>query len=179
MGPIEVLYIMIAAIIVLISLARGYVRDLGATLIIMVAIFILTFFEESFSSVTIGGVESVLGSQSVIEQNLFLSTAFTLAFTAMVFAGYVGRTLEFPGKMAAQPGAFLMSLFLGLINGYLIAGTLWYYQEKFNYPWFNPFEADFTELAQRMIELLPPAIFENPVFWVVPVAVLLLVRVRG
>ncbi len=179
MGPIEVLYIMIAAIIVLIGIARGYVKDLGATLIILVAIFILTFFEEAFADVTTGGMESVLGIQSNGEQNLFLATAFTLAFTAMVFTGYVGRTLAFPGKMAAQPGAFLMSLFLGLINGYLIAGTLWYYQDRFGYPWFDPFVEEFSELAQKMIQLLPPAIFENPVFWVVPVAVLLLVRVRG
>ncbi len=179
MGPIEVVYIMIAAIIVLIGLARGYVKDLGATLIIMVAIFILSFFQDVFSGVTATGVVSVLGEQSDGEMNLFLCTAFTVAFTMMVFTGYVGRTLAFPGNMAPQPGAFLMSLFLGLINGYLIAGTLWYYQDLYGYPWFNPFVSEFSETAQKMIELLPPAIFENPVFWVVPVAVLLLVRVRG
>ena len=179
MGPIEVLYITIGAIIVLIGLARGYVRDLGATLIILVAIFILTFFEEPISALITGGIEALFGEQSQDQLNLILSTTYTLAFTAMVFTGYVGRTLTFPGKMAAQPGGFLLSLLVGLINGYLIAATLWYYQDAYGYPWYDPFISEFSEAAQRMIEILPPALFENPVFWVVPVAILLLVRVRG
>lgn len=179
MGPIEVLYLIIGAIFVLIGIARGYVKELGATLIILIAIFVLTFFAEPISAIVTGGVEALFGEQSEDQMNLILCTFYTLVFAGIVYMGYVGRTLAFPGKPASPPGGFLLSLLLGLINGYLIAATLWYYQNAYGYPWFDPFIEEFSETAQRMIELLPPVVFENPVFWIVPVAVLLLIRVRG
>lgn len=179
MGPIEVLYIIIGSVVVLIAVARGYVKELGATLIILVGIFILSFFEDEIVTVLTRGIEALVDNPSQERTDLILSTLFTLAFTAIVFAGYVGKTLEFPGRMAAQPAAFLISFLVGLINGYLIAGTLWYYQDAYGYPWFEGFISDFSDTAQRMIELLPPALFDNPVFWIVPVAILLLIRVRG
>lgn len=179
MGPIEVLYLIVVAIVMLIGIARGYVKELGSTLIILIAVFILTFFEGSFSAIISGGITALFGEQSEDQLDLILSTFFTLVFVAIVFAGYAGRTLTFPGKMAPPPGGFLLSVLVGFINGYLIAGTLWYYQDNYGYPWFDPFIDEFSETAQRMIELLPPTLFENPVLWIVPVAVLLLIRVRG
>lgn len=179
MGPIEVLYLMIGAVIMLIGIARGYVKEMGATLIILVAVFILTFFQDTISGAITTGLQAVFENPGQEQIDRVLATSFTLMFTAVVFAGYVGRTLDFPGKMAPQPAGFFISLLVGVINGYLIAGTLWYYQDAYGYPWFDPFIDEFSEVAERMIELLPPALFDNPVFWIVPVAVLLLVRVRG
>ncbi|MEZ4834817.1 MAG: hypothetical protein R2873_22990 [Caldilineaceae bacterium] len=46
MGPLEVYFITIAVIVALIGLARGYAQELGSTMIILVAIFLLLFVEE-------------------------------------------------------------------------------------------------------------------------------------
>ncbi|HXF64508.1 MAG TPA: hypothetical protein VNK95_22955 [Caldilineaceae bacterium] len=181
MGPIEVLYITIGLIVALVGLARGYVKELGSTLIILVAIFILTFFEEQISALMTVLGERLFGLENESSIDLLLSTFYTLVFVVIVFGSYAGRTLAFSGTPAPPPQGTLISLLIGLLNGYLIAGTLWYYQDAYDYPigQLVTFENNLTETAQTLINYLPPVLFENPVYWIVPVAVLLIIRVRG
>lgn len=180
MGPVELIFISIGVVITLIGLARGYVKELGSTLIILVAIFILTFFEEQLTGVlnAIGGAVSDGGDTG---NELLISTVYSIIFIVIVFGAYSGRTLNFTGTPAPPPQGTLISLLIGMLNGYLIAGTLWYYQHAFNYPigQLVTFENTLTETAQTLIDYLPPSLFDNPVYWIVPVAVLLIIRVRG
>lgn len=181
MGPIEITYITIGLIVTLIGLARGYVKELGTTLIILVAIFMLTFFQEQLSALFGGVGERLFGLDGETELDAMLSVIYSVIFVALVFSAYSGRTLAFTGKPAPPPQGTLLSLLIGLLNGYLIAGTLWYYQHVYNYPigqWVT-FENQLTDTAQTLVEYLPPALFESPVYWMVPVAILLIIRVRG
>lgn len=181
MGPIEITYITIGLIVTLIGLARGYVRELGSTLIILVAIFMLTYFEEQFSSVFGGIGERLFGLDDEADINALLSVIYSVVFVAIVFSAYAGRTLAFNGKPAPPPQGTILSLLIGLLNGYLIAGTLWYYQNAYDYPigqWVT-FENQLTDTAQTLVEYLPPSLFDSPVYWIVPVAILLIIRVRG
>jgi len=181
MGPIEILYIAIALIVTLIGLARGYVKELGSTLLILVSIFILTFFEEPISAVVSALSQQFFGVEGQSTIDAVLSVFYSVVFVILVFGGYAGRTLTFAGKPAPPPQGTLISLLIGLLNGYLIAGTLWYYQHTYNYPlgqWVT-FENTLTSTAEAMVEYLPPVVFDNPVYWIVPVAVLLIIRVRG
>jgi hypothetical protein len=179
MGSIEVGYITIGAVILLIGLARTYVKELGATIIILVAIFLLTFPEEQIIAILDRVGTAFYDPMDPGSLNRFKATVFSLLFTIIVYAGYAGNTLHFRGKPVRQPASFFISFLVGLVNGYLIAGTLWYYQNTFDYPWYAQFVPEFTETAQRLIDVLPPSLFENPVLWIVPVAILLLIRVRG
>ena len=180
MGPVELIFITIGLVITLIGLARGYVKELGSTLIILVAIFILTFFEDQLTGV-LTAVGTAFGGGDNDGNELLLSTVYSIIFVVIVFGAYSGRTLNFQGTPAPPPQGTLISLLIGLLNGYLIAGTLWYYQHVFNYPIGQvvTFENTFTDTAQTLIEYLPPTLFDNPVYWIVPVAVLLIIRVRG
>jgi hypothetical protein len=181
MGPVELIFISIGLVVTLIGLARGYVRELGTTLIILVAIFILTFFEAQLTALVtaIGGAFG--GGDDTGDNELLLSITYSLIFIIIVFGAYSGRTLNFTGTPAPPPQGTLISLLIGLLNGYLIAGTLWYYQHAYNYPigQLVTFENTLTDTAQTLINYLPPTLFENPVYWIVPVAVLLIIRVRG
>jgi uncharacterized membrane protein required for colicin V production len=181
MGPIEIVFFSIGVMVALIGLARGYAQELGSTLIILVAIFILTFFQEQFDGVfgTLG--EQVLGLQQEASRQLLLSTVYSLIFGVIVFGGYAGRTLNFTGKPAPPPQGTILTIVMGILNGYLIAGTLWYYQHAYDYPLGQlvTFNNELTSTAQSLVPYLPPALFENPVYWIVPVALLLIVRVRG
>lgn len=181
MGPIEIVFFSIGLMVALIGLARGYALELGSTLIILVAIFIMTFFQEQFDGVfnTIG--EQILGLQEQTSRDLLLSTVYSVIFGVIVFGSYAGRTLSFAGKPAPAPQGTIFSIGIGVLNGYLIAGTLWYYQHAYNYPIGQvvEFNNTLTATAQRLVEYLPPALFDNPVYWIVPVALLLIVRVRG
>ena len=180
MGPIEILYLSIAVVIMLIGIARGYVKELGTTLIVLVGIFILSFFQEQITSVATTIATDILGLSEGQSTNLFVSMVYSLIFVAIVFAGYAGKTLTFPGEPAPNPQGFLLSVLVGMINGYLIAGTLWYYQDEFEYPIqaITTFTPTLTPTAQALIPVLPQNLFPNPVYWIVPVAVLLLFMVR-
>lgn len=181
MGPIELLYFTIAAIVMLIGLARGYAKELGSTLIILVALFILTFFQSQIRSVLSTLGRQAFGLSDDTEVAFLQSVVFTIAFVAIVFTSYAGTTLEFSGRPAPPPQGTIFSILIGLLNGYLIAGTLWYFQDEFGYPIqrFVTFDSNLTETARTLIEYLPPKLFDNPVYWIVPVAVLLIIRVRG
>ncbi|MEX1020521.1 MAG: CvpA family protein [Litorilinea sp.] len=181
MGPVELIFFTVGIIVTLIGLARGYVRELGSTLIILVAIFILSFFQTELAGFLNSVTERVGGTDGEAGSNLLLSIVFTIIFSTIVFMSYSGRTLTFPGSPAPPPQGTLLSLAIGLLNGYLVAGTLWYYQDVYEYPisQFVEFTTPLTERAQTLVGYLPPALFDNPVYWVVPVAVLLLVKVRG
>jgi hypothetical protein len=183
MGPLEVFFIAIGITIALIGVARGYQKELGTTLIILVAIFVLTFLEEriinAFTTAS-GQLDIVIGNQNE-DTNLFLTLLFQVTFIMAVFASYSGRTLDFPGRQAPPPQGTLLSLAVGALNGYLVAGTLWYYLDRFNYPvqTWGLVQLPLTPTGQAMVEFLPQRIFDSPAYWMLPVAALLLLRVRG
>ncbi len=180
MGPVELIFISIGAVVTLIGLARGYVKELGSTLIILVAIFILTFFEDQITGV-VSAIGNAMRGDDTSSNDLLLSVVYSFTFVVIVFSAYAGQTLNFSGTPAPPPQGTLISLGIGLLNGYLIAGTLWYYQDAYGYPIIQlaSFDDTLSETAQTLVEFLPPTLFDNPVYWIVPVAVLLIIRVRA
>lgn len=180
MIPIEYLFLGIGGFIALVSMARGYAKDLGNTLIFMVAIFLFTFLEPqieqglNFVGQTILGVntmDTAWGRQIV-------ALAFIGVFVSIVFASYAGRTFEYGGVQAPPPQGTLLNLAIGVLNGYLVAGTIWHYLEKYGYP-LPEFQQPLTAWATNFVQYLPERIFPSPVFWMLPVALLILLKVRG
>ena len=182
MGPLEVYFSTIAIIVTLIGLARGYARELGSTMIILVAIFLLLFAEERLNPLLITA-RNLFFEEDVLSEQLFLSLVYQISFIAAVFAGYAGKTIQLSGKPIPPPQGKALDLLIGGLNGYLIAGTLWYYQQVYGYPfdvlgWTNPLYIN-TPLASTLVRLLPQVLLPNATWWMVPIAVLLLLRVRG
>lgn len=183
MGPIEVIFFVIALMITLIGIARGYHKELGSTTIILVAIFVLTFFEITIEGILrsiVSRIVSIAGIPTTY-QELILSLTFQIGFILIVFAGYAGVTLDYGGKPAKPPKGTIYSILIGGLNGYLISGTLWYYQHTFNYPaqLFGLIALPLTPTAEVMVTLLPQTLFPTPIYWMLPVAALLILRVRG
>lgn len=180
MGPIETLFLTIQLLIAMIGVVRGYQKELGNTLVFMSAIFFLSYVGgmgvpriSAFAQNTLGLPE---GSNSY---NAFMFFLFAGAFLAIVFASYAGKTLDFGGKPLKPPEGTILSLLVGLLNGYLVAGTLWYYAELYNYPYMNVNTAQMSATANFMLAYLPQDVVSSPVAWMVPVALLILLRVRG
>lgn len=180
MGPIEVLFVTIQLIIAIIGVVRGYAKELGNTLVFMAAIFILQYLGQRGVDMLTNFGASVFGFQADSEQlNGFLFFVYAGTFLAIVFASYAGRTLDFHGKPLPPPEGTILSLLVGLLNGYLVAGTLWYYASLYHYPFMNVNAAALTPTAQFMLTYVPQNLTNNPVAWMVPVALLILLRVRG
>jgi hypothetical protein len=183
MGPVELVFFAIGGMVLLIALARGYKDELGSTLIILVAILVLSFFEEQLLGLFTTVGETLFGTQATRSEarNLLLMFTFQLIFVIIVFMGYAGRTLAFPGTEEPPPQGTLLTLAVGALNAYLIAGSLWYYLDRFGYPVqsIGLICLPLTALAEQLVQMLPQRLFESPTYWIVPVAALLILRVRG
>lgn len=180
MGSLELIFAIIVIFILLVALARGYPRELGNTVIILATIFVLSFFEDRLIGLLNRVGPSLVGGDAQAV-NFLLSAIFTVVFISAVFASYAGITLDFPGRPMSAPLGPLLTLAVGLLNGYLIAGTIWYYQDRFQYPTqlLGTIQLPLTATGQTLVQVLPQRLFESPVYWMIPVAVLIIWRVRG
>ncbi|MBX3012834.1 MAG: hypothetical protein KF832_15070 [Caldilineaceae bacterium] len=180
MGPLEVIFGIIVIFVTLVAVARGYPKELGNTVIILATIFVLSFFEARLVSLLTPIATSLLGGDAQTA-NLLLSTLFEVLFIIAVFASYAGITFDFPGRPQPAPIGPALTLAIGLLNGYLIAGTLWYYQARFDYPTqlLGLIQLPLTATGQALVGMLPQTLFDSPVYWMIPVAALIILRVRG
>ena len=178
MNPIEILFITIGFIVALIGITRGHVKESGVTMVLFAAIFLLTYLEPRILRV----LARVIGPWSETDRlnpnNLFYFLLFAVVFGSLVYASYAGRVVNLNPNQVAGPQGTTFDIVLGVINGYLVAGMLWYYLDKFKYPLIS-IEPTLSDEAQAFVEFLPPTLFPSPFFWVVPIALLLVLRVIG
>lgn len=164
MGGIEVLAATVIFILGVIGLIRGPSKELGVTMALVV---LLAVFTQLDALADLGQmptkVNSILSgfglaSDEVMKQKMVVLFLYAAALILTVFLAYHGQeTLAF--KLKDPPGIAGVALgwLVGAFNGYLLFGTFWYYLHRLDYPiqryaWFR---AEFTDLAQNMIKLLP------------------------
>jgi hypothetical protein len=174
LGPLEVLWIVLVGVFAVVGVVRGYPKELGVTTTILAAMLLLTKGGASaltaLDSYLIGynGTSLVFeGQYSELIQSLF----YILVFVAAVIVSYHGETLAFSGVPPRGPVGIALNLMSGLINGYLISGTLWYYLHVFNYPIqvLGLFRPPLTDFAQTyLVPVLPVALLEPYLIFLVP-----------
>lgn len=184
MGPIETYFATIALIFVFIGIARGYAKELSTTVIILVAIFLMDVVDGRLNPLLLRVVGTVFPNfdPASTTANTLLCALYVGAFVAAVFANYSGKSLNLGGTQAKPPVGTYISILVGLMNGYLVAGTLWYYQALYDYPlkfFGRGFEQPFSATAQVMVELLPQKLALNSGYVMIPIALILLLRARG
>lgn len=174
MGPVQYVYLTIAIIIALIGLARGYDKELGNSIIFMITIALLGFVEQNYEVGIQNLTQRIFGGGTT---STFLFLLYSIVFIIVVFSSYSGITFSYGGTPLRGFGGQVLSLLVGLFNGYLVAGTLWHYANKYGYPLLGVTQLDPSQ--QSALRLLPQTIFPNTLYWVVPAAILLILRVRG
>lgn len=187
MGPLEILWLAIVIFFVLIAFVRGYPRELGVTTVIFGALFLITFFLEKYLPRFVTFLSSELSLQFTERQlQHFYSLFYSLLFLVVVFWAYAGETFSFQGKEHKGAGGFVLNLLVGLLNGVLVASTLWYFQDAYKYP-----AADFknaagqsilltlplTPMGQSLVTYLPAHVIP-PIFWGAMLLLMLIARVR-
>ncbi len=133
---------------------------------LLLALFILELIDErypdSFERLLVS-VTGATGSAQNLRTGLFCAFLILIAYIS-----YEGETLSFPGKGRST----FFSLGTGLLNGYLFAGSLWYYLDRAG--WLSlPVTQPFTAFYQQAVKFLPPAIFQWP--YLVGLAVFMLI----
>jgi hypothetical protein len=158
--PIEVYFFTAVLIFVLISLVRGFLKELGVTTVMVVALFLLSQFGNILESTIqramgVGAVQRVVPEQ--VRGDPITAAAFILFVIFAAFISYHGETLAFGGKAPKGSEGILFTLLIGAVNGYLIAGSIWHYLHKYSYPFgFMGLKTeDLSGLAQGIVPYLP------------------------
>jgi len=181
---IEVFFGVLVFIFGLIGLVRGFLKELGVTTVMLFVLFFLNLSEQRLG----GGLTKLAGMLGKVagttDSNLVQTWFFIIVIVGAAFISYQGETLAYGGK--APPGVYgaILGWLTGLLNGYLIAGSIWYYMDKLNYPikWLGFTKDQLSSLAKTLVGFLPTAflgreIVSNVNLLLILTALLLLARV--
>ena len=164
MAPIELFFGALVFVFMLIGLARGFLKELGVTTMLMFVLFFLSRFESQLQS----GLTKAMGVSTrfvtVNSMDAYKCGFYLLVIIGTAFISYQGETLAFGGQLPRGPQAVVLALLVGVLNGYLIAGSIWFYMDKTHYPiaWMG-FSADkLSAFAKSIIPYLPMSFLGKP-----------------
>ncbi len=156
MGPIEIVFVVLLILFAVYGVVRGYAKELGVTLLLLLALFVVVFVESTYkvqlNAKVLGPLFNLDPNDPALDvtRNL-IYCGFLIAIT---YASYQGETLAYPGPRKSP----LWGLGVGLLNGYLFAGSLWHYLNQAHWSFLNVKEP-FSPFYNFAVGYLPPAIF--------------------
>ena len=158
----------------IIGAMRGWAKELLVTSAIVLGLFlnaILTYYVEPYQ-VALGNAAP--GTQFFIQSGLLVLLAFFGYQTPHI------RALQ-PKLARERLEEILLGLLLGLLNGYLLMGSLWYYMHTIGYGMTALVEAPAGDLAvqvENLMAYMPPQILQIPeVFFAVGVVFVFIIVV--
>lgn len=176
MGPVEILFYTVLLIFGFIGLVRGVHRELGNAIIFMAVVAILGLANsQGWIERGVQAVASALNADPVRTAEISF-VVYCVILVVVVIVTYQGKTPDFSTKPVMGFWGGVLGFIVGAFNGYLIAGTLWFYADKYQYP-FNLLTGPLTPTGQLLLQFSPLTVFPNPAFWAVPATILLILRV--
>ncbi len=170
MGPVDVFFLILVAIWGAIGIVRDYHKELGVTLLVFTGLFVIIFIEARWPTQVAGFLEFVAGPDPT-KQAVVLTIITTSFLIFMTFIAYQGEVFRYPGS---TNNSFL-SWLVGLLNGYLIAGSLWFDLARGNWP-LDVVQPPFSQLYNAIYPILPPAIFKWP-YLILLIVIMIILRV--
>ena len=158
MVPIEVFVGIMVLLFTLIGFARGFLRELGVTAMMVWTLFVLSLLGPL--------VERLTGSDALsASQALWLCGGYLVILSVAALVSYHGETLAYGGVPPRGATGMVLGTMMGLVNGYLIAGSLWHYMARFAYPirWLGFSAEQLSPAAMAMQPYLPPALLGQPI----------------
>lgn len=152
MVPIELVWLIIVLLFGLIGVVRGFLKELGVTTVMAIMLFAVTFFE--------GRITPALTKVAVRfapNEVATLQAAFwVVVIVVTAFISYHGQTLAFDGSPVKGLLGVFFNLATGLVNGYLIAGSIWFYMHRLGYPLLNISREALSPTARMLVPMMPP-----------------------
>jgi hypothetical protein len=179
MIPVEVFFVFLLAVFGLIGTARKFPVELGSTIGFTAMLFSLLL-----GAGFLGRLSVRIAAAAGLEWNEALArwVAISAFIGLWVVFMYVGQTLTFAGAWPpSRVVGLLMDAGIGVFNGWLVAGTWWYYSSELGYPmqalgWVRP---DFSSRAASWALLTPPALVPAGYgLWVVCAFLVFLIALR-
>jgi uncharacterized membrane protein required for colicin V production len=152
---------------------RGWAKEILVAFSVILAL--------TFSTLLTNYVPFIRQMQTT--QQLLYFWLVTIILGLLVFFGYQTPNISrFASKMVREKlQDIILGVVIGALNGYLIAGTIWYYMAQANYPFPNVVQApsgDFATLAQGMLNYMAPHLLGIPgIYFAVVVAFIFVIVV--
>lgn len=159
MQPLEVLWGVLLITFALVGIVRGFLKELGVTTVLLVLLFGLSRLEDripEYLTKAVGIAGYTVPEVSEPAGQAIWASFYVLVIVFVTLISYHGETLAFEGSPPKGPKGILFGLLTGLVNGYLVSGSLWYFLDKYDYPIrLLQFQEPLTDFAQSLIPLLP------------------------
>ena len=155
-----IVFYMFLAVFACIGAMRGWAKELLVTFSVIVALSFIAVIETYLP---------VLGPFLKDNKTIQYWVRVIIVLT-LTFFGYQSPKLTRISKTAEKReriGDTLLGLFMGLISGYFVVGTLWSFSHYANYPLLHKYinwdatPASILETTERVLGILPPV-------WLVP-----------
>jgi uncharacterized membrane protein required for colicin V production len=159
MIPIEVLWIALIGVFGIIGMTRGIWKEVGATAILLLSLFTLFILQE----LIVGELAGVLTAQlpSDAPENTDAAIYYIAIVVFVAFISYQGVVLEFPVKRQTGPIKWIFGILGGLVNGYLVVGTVWNAVADAAYFGIDDIATSLTPFHQTMVEYLPLSLMDS------------------
>ena len=159
MGPIEYLWIILTLMFVVIGVVRGFLKELGVTIVLIATLFgldrVIPLVEQLITEGKLSFLFKPFTGDPVADQptHLLLMIIFQGLVLVAAFIAYQGETLAYEGSSPKFPVGMFLGALVGGVNGYLITGTLWWILAHYQYP-VSPSMVDtgqLTEFARAVV----------------------------
>ena len=119
MIPVEYLWLALILVFGVTGMVRGLWKELGVTTVILLSLFVLTFGWKQIGSRIVDAIPGQTPATTIMALYYIIPVIF------VSFIAYEGITLKFPMKQMKGIFKALLGFPGGLLNGYLIVGTIW------------------------------------------------------
>lgn len=167
MVSLAFVYLSLVFLLALAGALRGWAKEILVTFGMVLAIFLITIFEQFVP--VIRDYLNAAGTVSFVIRAVIIFVILLAAYqTPSIPRLQRGGGDRF--RRASFPDT-LLGFFLGLLNGYLIVGTLWYYLHAAGYPFnfVSPPDPNLPggQAALQYIAWLPPQFLSGALLYVV------------
>lgn len=187
MVEIQQLFLILIAVMGIIGMVRGFLKELGVTLVLIATLFALDRLIPIVNNFVNSGGFGFLGLGSVPETQSTDDLLFVVFAAMMVGAAYIayqGETLAYEGSNPKGIVGALLGFLIGAVNGYLLFGTFWWLANYYQYPFglvaqpLPPSAQEFVAAGLLPLELLGGGVVTTDTWGLLPFILILLVILK-
>lgn len=160
MIPIEYFWGTLILTVGVVGAVRGVAKELGTGAVLALTLFALWFGWDQAGKLLVELVQQ--GPFNDLTAAQVESLYYTWSILIVAFIAYEGIVLQFPLKLKG----ILSNIFgymIGLLNGYLVVGTIWNVTDlaKYYWPTIRIVTPPFSDLNETIIQWLPVSIMNE------------------